>query len=442
MIKIAHLGAYDGNIGDNIALLNARKGIEKYCDDTIEWKSIQLKDFHGHMNNTEYCVERFREISKNNDVLLVGGGGLVQQEMKYPGRCSLPLTEETLKEISIPIVCLSVGFNIFRRIIEPSGTGGAQGAAKEDVVRVENSQQISGAFIGNVMQLIKKSAFFSFRNDGSMGRMNALFQQYEHKFGKQNIGKIFITPDPGLISDFQVERKEKLTDGIIQPAWNRSADILNGRFRFCVINISLIGQLQERLNLKVFPHCIKDYDYTLGTQDPRMVGLNSDPNLVKREEHIPRYHRVFYDGTLDEEDYIMSQEEFKKDVVYDNFMDIMEKYKNYDHSVTMRGHGQMIPMAMNIPFITLSTQPKVYDFAQLHGFEDYTLDTIFDTQKDDWHLLDYEERIIQMVEDLRSNKENYLLKWYEQRDSFIKQCNSTFNNSTKLINEIIRGHNG
>ena len=54
MINIAHFGSYNINVGDNIALLNIRKGVEKTVDKKINWNSVDIKEFHNSpmgMNN-------------------------------------------------------------------------------------------------------------------------------------------------------------------------------------------------------------------------------------------------------------------------------------------------------------------------------------------------------------------------------------------------------
>ena len=65
MINIAHFGSYNVNVGDNIALLNIRKGIESLVNSTINWNSVDIKDFHDSplgMNSIEYAKLRMRNI--------------------------------------------------------------------------------------------------------------------------------------------------------------------------------------------------------------------------------------------------------------------------------------------------------------------------------------------------------------------------------------------
>ena len=77
-MKVAHFGAYGINIGDNIALYNVRKGIEESFGSPIEWTSVNILDFHETRNNIDFTIEQFKNISANNNALVIGGGGLLE----------------------------------------------------------------------------------------------------------------------------------------------------------------------------------------------------------------------------------------------------------------------------------------------------------------------------------------------------------------------------
>ena len=58
-MKIGHIGAYDRNLGDNIALLNVRKEFDKYIPG-IEWTTIDIGDtFWSKENSIEYIKNYF-----------------------------------------------------------------------------------------------------------------------------------------------------------------------------------------------------------------------------------------------------------------------------------------------------------------------------------------------------------------------------------------------
>ena len=427
MIKIAHLGSYDSNIGDNIALLNARKGIEKYCDEEIVWEKLNLSGFHDMENDTEFCIAMFRKISRQNDLLLIGGGGLVQYQPKYHNKFNLPFTEEILEHVTIPIVVCGVGFNTFRGA--PVVTEEIDG--KSNVVIQKIADLPDRIFLKNLYSLMKKAALFSFRTDGSVNSIAQIYHtEGKGEFDLSKLDSIWEAPDPGLVYDYEVERKEKLENGLFQPAWNRSANILNGRF-IALSNISEFERLRNEFELAIFPHCTKDYDMSVGINNLKYIHLAAHPYFETTPEDKKN---LCWNGTFKEKDYIMSKEKFDELIKFESSMEILNRYLEYDYSVAMRGHGQMIAIGLNIPSIYLSTQQKVLEFSAKNGFMDYTVDI---TSGPGWHgeLLDKTKRLL--------NDKNYLLEWYKQRDHCIsvgkQQLNVFCQETVKIINDAKRG---
>ena len=75
-IRIAHIGSYNRNLGDNIAILNVRKEFEKSMSN-IEWISLDILDiFWNRNNNIDFVIKFFEE--NNFDAIVLGGGGLIE----------------------------------------------------------------------------------------------------------------------------------------------------------------------------------------------------------------------------------------------------------------------------------------------------------------------------------------------------------------------------
>ena len=86
MIRIAQFGSYNANVGDNIALLNIRKNINKLINEQVLWTNVCISNFHSHnrgVNNIDFAKRQFSEISKKNDLLIIGGGGLIEADLKH-----------------------------------------------------------------------------------------------------------------------------------------------------------------------------------------------------------------------------------------------------------------------------------------------------------------------------------------------------------------------
>ena len=95
-----------------------------------------------------------------------------------------------------------------------------------------------------------------------------------------------------------------------------------------------------------------------------------------------------------------------------DFQLVPDLYQNVDYSVPMRGHGQMIPFSLNVPFVSLSTQDKVKGFAFYSGLEDYSVDI----KEEDWA-----QKLDDKVGKLNTD-EQYLSEWYTIRNRKMAEC--------------------
>ena len=103
---------------------------------------------------------------------------------------------------------------------------------------------------------------------------------------------------------------------------------------------------------------------------------------------------------------------------FGNTNELIKTYLNFDSTVALRGHGQLVSIGLNIPGIYLSTQDKVRDFSMLNGFEDYNVDV----EDDNWF-----EKLKTLHNKLLTDK-LYLLKWYETREKNIDKWHKQLSN--------------
>ena len=363
-IKIAQLASYGINVGDNITIHRIRRAIERMYDGDITWVNVNLGDFLDKRNKLQYCKNRFRKISEENDILILGGGGLIEANSRLGTGQKVPINEEVLSLIDIPIIIFSVGINYFNRKAE-----------------------LEKPAIEDLKKLFQKSVLKSVRNDGT----------YEicQEMGLDN--NLYEIPDPGLIFDAEeeIERKNTITTGFLQPAWNTNPEILTGRV-YTKRNLLLLNNVVKENNLTAIPHTPKDYE-------------------------AAKYYGHDYK-------YPWTKEVFMGMADYRNFLYIVDFYKNYDYSIPLRGHGQLISIGINLPSIYLSTQRKVRDFSLKNGFEDYDV-SIFE---DKWY-----DNLISKIQRLK-NDPTYLNEWYSIRNRNRKEYHKKYNDFCSKAVEVIK----
>ena len=358
MFIIGHLGAYDKNFGDNVAIRNVRVALDELMDEEIVWKPIDLLTIHKPGKDKRWYISIFKEISQRYDMLIIGGGGMIQDYVcdEHEMSWNMPFDDEILSVIDIPIVCVSLGINLFRGLpgLKPST-------------------------LKNLKSLIDKSRLFSLRNDGSY----EIFKKLDLK----TESAVYETPDPGLIfgEQYMVPRKSVMSRGALQPVWNGRREINGSRFGkyFHIMRdrVEKIRSLIIKNDLKILEHTPKDANM-------HMLDFETDVTYT-------------IDGTL---------------FCFENQLITVRYYHEIDFSVAMRGHGQMVAIALNVPSLYFSTQAKVEDFSLKNGFADYNVDI----HDDDWY-----EKLNNKIIRLQNDKE-YLHNWYEIRDKFVLQCKRDF----------------
>jgi polysaccharide pyruvyl transferase WcaK-like protein len=225
MAKIAHVGAYDTNLGDNIALRNVRVHMD-VAHKGIEWKSVNLIDFYSNHNQVAYCKERFQELNDKCDMILFGGGGLIEgsETNKHKNGCKIPLNEEILSVIKKPIVIFGVGVNYFR-----------------------GSSKLQPNEIKTLKSILDRADLFSVRNDGSFEILQGIF----------NSTKIREIPDPGLMMGWELQPVKTVSKWLFQPVWNNNEKIVKDR-GFSDDNLHHLSELTKHMTM--MPHTIKDYE--------------------------------------------------------------------------------------------------------------------------------------------------------------------------------------
>ena len=370
MIKIAHFGAYGTNIGDTVALDNIRIQISKYVEQDIEWVPINVIGFLECKNDRNYILTTFKERLKGCSALFIGGGGLLEGgpfNDTYTG-WKLPFSDEIFEELKleIPIYVIGAGINYFRSV--PGFTEkGVQG----------------------LVSLINNSKTFSLRNDGSMDSAKEILPP-------STLDKIIEVPDPGLIYDYEYPRMtiEELNskEKVLQPAFNGGMHIMIGRF-LNNENFNKVVHMPAKMGLKILPHTPKDY------------------------MHFPLNFAEF--------EIAWDKKHFQQHSSIDSYLELLKYYENVGCSIAMRGHGQMIALALNVPSIYFSTQDKVLNFSKKNNLMSFNVDI----NDDNWYA-----KLNNLVVRL-TTEQTFLDSWYNNRDILVSQYQHQFSNLCKQIAE-------
>ncbi len=249
--KIAHIGSFHRNLGDNVALYNVQKEFNRQLS-SIEWTNFDILEvFWNRRNNPEFIKKLFNDNEFN--AIVVGGGGLIEYEgySHHETGYKLPFNADILNAIGCPVFFIGLGINYFR---------GKEGFSEKAKQALKETAEGAG--------------YFSLRNDGS------------HKIFQDLLG---ITtneiPDPGLIYNYEKRKTLSSKHTAIQPAFNSSESINQNRF-LGQQNINDLVDYATELKFIVMPHTPKDFryfsNYLLGVDNLReLLNFNYTDELVK-----------------------------------------------------------------------------------------------------------------------------------------------------------------
>lgn len=183
-MKIAQMGFYTTNTGDNAALYNIRKYIG------AEWTNINMQEEANANKTIPELVNLFIDINNKYDMIMIGGAGLIEGGVwnNTSTGWKLPFNEQILSIISIPIVVFGVGFNFFRGMPKLNDLGKK-----------------------HLGMLIKQAKLFSVRNDGSYEELMEAVTPSK---------KIYEIIDAGGMQETQCPIKSKMEIGCFNPTMN------------------------------------------------------------------------------------------------------------------------------------------------------------------------------------------------------------------------------
>lgn len=234
-------------------------------------------------------------VNKKYDLLVIGGGGIIHGK-HWPNGWFWLIDKDLIKTIKIPFIIYGAGYNYW---IEEGG--------------------MPQRGIKHLEETIKYAKFFSVRNDGSAKRV------------KDQLGiDCEVVPDPGFHINLNTtyENVNETSPYVLVQVANDKSDM-----RF--------GCSNEK---NIFIKNMKDVTYQLSKKYKVIFAPHVfDDVLLSRDisEGIPNTE-VWNFGKF----------------AFDNVKEAISYYKTADFVISMRGHGQIIPIAFNTPVISLENHPK------------------------------------------------------------------------------------
>jgi polysaccharide pyruvyl transferase WcaK-like protein len=270
----------------------------------------------NQIGNTNIQGREFNEyyikevVNKRYDLLVIGGGGIIHGA-HWPNGWFWLIDQELIQKIEIPFIVYGAGNNYW---IEEGG--------------------IPDKAVKHLKETISRAAYFSVRNDGSANRL-------ETQLGISNISAV---PDPGFHVDISGEYKRVIDEPyvLIQLANDKP------QIRF--------GSLEEREDfIKRMRIVTKDL-----ARKYRVIfspHVLDDVSLSKQISSGIENTEVWDFGYF----------------AFDHSDEAIDYYKYANFVLSMRGHGQIIPICFNTPVISIENHPKHRGLMEELGLMNYNV---------------------------------------------------------------------
>lgn len=272
----------------------------------------------GFIGNTNIQGREFNSyyidevVNKRYDLLVIGGGGIIHGA-HWPNGWFWLIQKDLIKNIKIPFIVYGAGNNYW-----------------------EEEGKMPARAIEHIDETIKRAAFFSVRNDGSANRLKSVIKNYN---------KIHVVPDPGFHVNLNTKYQRKIEDPyvLIQLANDKSNIRFggqNGKAMFVQNMREIIKALSNHYRIVLSPHVLAD------------VELSYE---VSKGIHNTEIWDFGY-------------------FAFDHSQEAISYYKYAEFVISMRGHGQIVPISFNKPVITLGNHPKHKGLMKELNLMDYYVD--------------------------------------------------------------------
>lgn len=269
-----------------------------------------------YIGNTNLQGREFNEyyikevVNKKYDLLVIGGGGIIHGK-HWPNGWFWLIDKDLIKEIAVPFIVYGAGYNYW-----------------------EEEGGIPERGIEHLAETRKHALSFTVRNDGSAARI------------LKDTGLQFdVVPDPGFhINLDTVYPEPQGSEFVIIQLANDKADIRLGdtadQMAFVLKMKEVVRELSEKYRVVFAPHVYHDIEIS----------------------------RQIADGIPNTEIWDFGY------FAFDHCDKAMGYYQNAKFVISMRGHGQIVPIAFNTPVISLSNHPKHVGLMKELGLADYNVD--------------------------------------------------------------------
>lgn len=327
MMRVLHLGSFQGNIGDGASHAGFRACFSAAAGKAVKYINFEIRE--TYWGEKTFDLD-FVEASNSSDLVVVGGGNFFELSIqKSRTGATFDVPPEVLKRIKVPIIFNSLGCDPYK------------GYTVDTISRFRRFLDYA---------LSSSRVMVSVRNDGSLANVSRLF-------GDKYANRMFSVADCGF---FSPPNSTLISQPII--AVNVAGDMLNLRF-------------PESLDDGVKP---LDQEMAMFELAQGLVSLTSDhpelqvvfvPHVFSDLEAISMVLRRLPDKLVRKRVKVASYQS-----ELGGFQSALDIYQSSQVVIAMRFHATVCPLGFGRPVVCLTTYPKMFDLLKEIQREDIGVD--------------------------------------------------------------------
>lgn len=252
-------------------------------------------------------------MNRDADLILIGGGGLIHTFDLNGKAWMFHLPSRLINKIRSRLILFAVGFNQFRT----------------------QSKTLHQSVIDNLLAIQKHALAFSVRNDQS--------KECLERNGIVNVDEV---ADPGFFLDGDYPHP-KIDNPyvVVQLAFDSPNDRgINTNLFVPNIVVSINHIISQGFSVVLAPHCKPDILIS---------------QVIKDNSAFPNKIFIW---------------DYYKSISDDHLATYLGFYKYAEFVIAMRGHAQIIPAGMGVPFVTIANHRKHVDILNTLSMIDYCVD--------------------------------------------------------------------
>jgi polysaccharide pyruvyl transferase WcaK-like protein len=358
-MRILHVASFHGNVGDNANHNGLRFQLSRAFPETILYDELEIRRFYQKYDGPDKLQfdEAFAALANSHDLVIIGGGNFFEILIESSSTgCTIDIPPKVLDMLTSRILFYGLGFDTYK---------GSSAATRDKFYRFLQRLLSSGQFLVTV------------RNDGSV-------EQLEDCYGQEISKTVLKVPDGGFFIRLDGAAKPLTKPDRCNIVLSIAEDMLSVRFP------ALDNSSAYRMLVSSFAEYMK-----------RMVAARSGVNFILMP-HIYSDLHVMSEIVNALPEYIR-----RNSVTVGPYVSgpgsesiVFSTYQAASCAVSMRFHGNVVPIGLNVPTLGISTYRKISDLYRELGHAERVLDLGSDRFNDS--LQEQTERMITCSREIRS----------------------------------------